>query len=333
MNNKLPYLFGENVSNITLKPSNTRKPSNTQKKNSLIDSTLETVSISTNTLVQNIEETVVEGGMKKGRKKSVKSIAKSVKSVKNVEEMDINTFWKIQFDHREHSIIELIRDYFSEKSKILWKDIPIEFEYSNLDIGDIHIISPDNQFTIIWERKTLEDWSQSIKDGRYREQKMRLQAYQREWMRTKEIKPIVGYIIEGLLDNNYVYDVPLKDSTNEEDSINSVNSEDCKEYHYTTKISGIPISTLWSSYMHMIIRDQMNVIESKNVANTIEIVFKILETCSKHYSSIIENYGIGINNEEKETEGYWSNQVANTGDIKHPPSAQEVIEVSLRLLT
>ncbi len=33
------------------------------------------------------------------------------------------------------------------------------------------------------------------------------------------------------------------------------------------------------------------------------------------------------------TEGYWSNQVANTGDIKHPPTAQEVIEASLRLLT
>ena len=33
------------------------------------------------------------------------------------------------------------------------------------------------------------------------------------------------------------------------------------------------------------------------------------------------------------TEGYWANQVANTGDIKHPPSAQEVIEASLRLLT
>jgi heptosyltransferase-1 len=32
------------------------------------------------------------------------------------------------------------------------------------------------------------------------------------------------------------------------------------------------------------------------------------------------------------TEGYWSNKVANTGDIKQPPTAQEVIEASLRLL-
>lgn len=32
------------------------------------------------------------------------------------------------------------------------------------------------------------------------------------------------------------------------------------------------------------------------------------------------------------TEGYWSNQVANTGDIKQPPTAQEVIEASLKLL-
>jgi heptosyltransferase I len=32
------------------------------------------------------------------------------------------------------------------------------------------------------------------------------------------------------------------------------------------------------------------------------------------------------------TEGYWSNHVANTGDIKHPPTEQEVINASLELL-
>jgi heptosyltransferase-1 len=32
------------------------------------------------------------------------------------------------------------------------------------------------------------------------------------------------------------------------------------------------------------------------------------------------------------TEGYWSNRIANTGDIKCPPTAQEVGEASLRLL-
>lgn len=32
------------------------------------------------------------------------------------------------------------------------------------------------------------------------------------------------------------------------------------------------------------------------------------------------------------TEGYWSNRVANTGDIKYPPTEQEVIEASLELL-
>jgi heptosyltransferase-1 len=32
------------------------------------------------------------------------------------------------------------------------------------------------------------------------------------------------------------------------------------------------------------------------------------------------------------TEGYWSERIANEGDIKHPPSIQEVLDASLRLL-
>ena len=32
------------------------------------------------------------------------------------------------------------------------------------------------------------------------------------------------------------------------------------------------------------------------------------------------------------TEGYWSNQICNTGDIQHPPEALEVLEAALKLL-
>jgi heptosyltransferase-1 len=32
------------------------------------------------------------------------------------------------------------------------------------------------------------------------------------------------------------------------------------------------------------------------------------------------------------TEGYWSERIANVGDIQHPPSVQEVLNTSLRLM-
>jgi heptosyltransferase-1 len=32
------------------------------------------------------------------------------------------------------------------------------------------------------------------------------------------------------------------------------------------------------------------------------------------------------------TEGYWSNQISNTGDIQHPPGVQEVLDVASKLL-
>jgi len=33
-----------------------------------------------------------------------------------------------------------------------------------------------------------------------------------------------------------------------------------------------------------------------------------------------------------ETEGYWSSQIQNLGDTQQPPSIQEVLKASLRLL-
>lgn len=47
------------------------------------------------------------------------------------------------------------------------------FKYENLDIGDI-IIKYDNVIKYIFERKTIKDLSDSIKDNRYHEQKQRM---------------------------------------------------------------------------------------------------------------------------------------------------------------
>lgn len=43
-----------------------------------------------------------------------------------------------------------------------------------LDIGDIQFVNNENELLFIIERKTIRDLAASIKDGRYREQKLRL---------------------------------------------------------------------------------------------------------------------------------------------------------------
>ena len=68
---------------------------------------------------------------------------------------------KLVIDNRENKLIELF-----EKNNI-------NIIKKNLEIGDILIIYEEKPIIII-ERKTLSDLSASIKDGRYKEQKIRL---------------------------------------------------------------------------------------------------------------------------------------------------------------
>lgn len=88
---------------------------------------------------------------------------------------------KIIVDYREKKLIDKLKS--SQKiSNIL--------EISNLDIADI-IIS-FNQYSLYIERKTIPDLIASIKDGRYKEQKMRLQAHQQ-----RENNSQIMYVVEG----------------------------------------------------------------------------------------------------------------------------------------
>ncbi len=69
----------------------------------------------------------------------------------------------IKFDNREKELIKILE----------LKEYSIELE--NLEIGDIQFVDlHTKEIIIIIERKTLDDLSASIKDGRYKEQKERL---------------------------------------------------------------------------------------------------------------------------------------------------------------
>ena len=85
---------------------------------------------------------------------------------------------KIIIDNREKKLIPFFEN----------------IETKNLDIGDIQF-KKDDKITLVIERKTQEDLSASIKDGRHREQKLRLLNCN---------IPIIIYIIEGKCTDKYI---------------------------------------------------------------------------------------------------------------------------------
>jgi len=66
-------------------------------------------------------------------------------------------------DHRETKI----KEYFDTKDN--YKDI---IKFDNLELGDF-VIKYHDEVKYIFERKTMRDLSNSIKDNRYHEQKQR----------------------------------------------------------------------------------------------------------------------------------------------------------------
>jgi crossover junction endonuclease MUS81 len=96
---------------------------------------------------------------------------------------------RIIIDSRETCLYNLVASRDLDKYKQ-----SISIDQQQLEIGDIHITYDDKR-TWIFERKTVPDMIASIKDGRYKEQKMRLQTCGHD----------VTYIIEGddILSNKY----------------------------------------------------------------------------------------------------------------------------------
>tara|TARA_A100001015_G_C15043512_1_gene741617 strand:- start:2013 stop:2729 length:717 start_codon:yes stop_codon:yes gene_type:complete len=87
---------------------------------------------------------------------------------------------KLIIDNREKNIIPLFQG--------------LEFETTNLDLGDFQIVNQEDQIVLIIERKTQADLISSIKDGRHREQKLRLLS--------SNVSNI-AYLIEGKNDIKY----------------------------------------------------------------------------------------------------------------------------------
>lgn len=139
-----------------------------------------------------------------------------------------NNNMQIIIDNREHNIINI----FNQFNFTL-------FSTSNLDCGDIHFISNNNIIFII-ERKTIDDLAKSIKDGRLREQKIRLNKYNSN---------IILYLIEGSISHFY----------------------DFNNY----KISGIPYSTIIGSQTNILVRDKMNIYRTNYIQESVYFILNL----------------------------------------------------------
>ena len=103
-----------------------------------------------------------------------------------------------------------------------------------LQLGDILLADSRGNDKILIERKTLSDLAASIKSGRYREQKYRA-------LDTFSPENII-FLIEGTID-------PNKD-----------------------KVNGIPVKTLHSACLNIIMRDKLRMIQTTDSSQTIQIL-------------------------------------------------------------
>jgi len=137
----------------------------------------------------------------------------------------------LKVDTRERALIGLFNSY----------NIPIKVQA--LDIGDIQIVSINNEMEVIelvFERKTIADLYSSIRDGRYHEQKSRLVS--------NVSRDRIAYIIEGEI--------------------------------YNTKY--IDSNAIFGSIIHTIYRDKMIVYRSMNIKDSYDFIENIWKRFEKN---------------------------------------------------
>ena len=179
--------------------------------------------------------------------------------------------FKIIIDNREIKLIAL------------FEATAFNYSVSQLDIGDILISSikpnEDNKIIYIFERKTIEDLIASVKDGRYKEQKVRLNSIVERGDARKFF-----YIIEGSTDNLFKTEQAIYQG----------------------------------SLISMVIRDGISVIRTKNINETYDIITRLLQRMDKAYSENKYEFNIFTSNSNPdEISVLNSNPVSSTSYLEH----------------
>jgi len=152
---------------------------------------------------------------------------------------------EVIIDNRETKI----KEYFS--SLVNYVDV---FKYENLDIGDI-VIKYNGIVKYIFERKTLRDLAESIKDNRYHEQKQRM-----KFSSSSDVK--ISYIFEYFI--NY-------------DSLEP-----------DVQISNLRADVLLSAILNTTLRDNYGIFLTKDTKETIyvleNIIYRMLKDPTKYFN-------------------------------------------------
>lgn len=141
---------------------------------------------------------------------------------------------KLVIDNRERALIGCF-------------DASLPYTIQQLDVGDIQILDDADSVICVIERKTVEDLAASIKDGRYKEQKLRLLSMMHH---TYQLRVI--YIIEGRF-----------------------------QFNEDKKVFGLSNKSLVSSILHTSMRDGISVYNTNSVLDTSHLIMGIFTRIDK----------------------------------------------------
>ena len=144
----------------------------------------------------------------------------------------MNSF-ELIIDTREKKVIE----YFQNEAHG-FENVRIK----SLDIGDVHCVQ-NGKVVLIIERKSLDDLAASIKDGRYREQKLRLKASGLEFV----------YLLEGIV----------------------------RKTTPQSKINRLPTKTVVSSILNMCVRDKIRMLSTPSLHHTLYFLHQMYDKLHK----------------------------------------------------
>lgn len=151
----------------------------------------------------------------------------------------------IIIDSREEKLIQVLECKDKEYEHMM-------FEVEQLDVGDV-IFKHEGQVICIIERKTIEDYAQSIVDKRLKNQAIRISELKKGFP-----KMIVIYLVEGhFLQKNHKFR------------------------------NGVTRDAMYSSMINRIVKDNFTIFHSSDINDTASVVTKIYDKLNEIYTNTV----------------------------------------------
>lgn len=157
----------------------------------------------------------------------------------------------LEVDNREHKLLELIQTStkFQHTNTVLKSPAP------SLPLGDM-ILKVADETVLVMERKTLRDLLASVKDGRYRDQKVRLlKSYPRE---------MVLYILEGGSKQNWSFSWTFE-------------SDPSDRMRARSAFSSVEKKIMMSSFVNTLVRDRIGWVFTEDLEDTAAFLEQLVQ--------------------------------------------------------